>query len=319
MGKYAYRIVGFALAGLLPSIVFGAGLGRLTVLSSLGQPLKAEIEIVSVQPGEAESLSAALAPQDAFRQANVELNGVLFDVRFAILRRQNGQYAVVLSSTRPLNEPFLEMLVELKGSSGTLVREYTFLLDPPEYKGSAVASAAVPVAPPAAQPLPSEKPATAEGAPSVRMVLLKGVSPSGFEFFTNYASRKARELDANPRAALCFFWPALGLQVRVEGDVARLTSAESASYFATRPRESQIGAWASKQSQPLASGDELEARFRETESRFAGGTIPLPPFWGGYRLSPRRIEVWKGRDFRLHERTLYTREGASWTIERLYP
>jgi len=164
VGKHAFKIVGFALTGLLPSLVFAAGLGRMTVLSALGQPLKGEIEIVSVQPGETEGLSASLAPQNAFRQANIEMNGALFDVRFAIERRPNGQYAVVLSSTRPINEPFLDMLVQLDWPSGRLLREYTFLLDPPEYTGPASASVAAPVTPPVAQPLPAEKPGSAESA-----------------------------------------------------------------------------------------------------------------------------------------------------------
>ncbi len=165
MGKCAFKTILIALAGLLPSLVFAAGLGRLTLLSALGEPLRAEIELVSLQPNEGENLRASLAPQEAYRQANVELNGALFDVRFTIEPRQAGQYAVVLTSTRPLNEPFLDILVQLDGASGRLVREYTFLLDPPQYKaGAAVASSAAPIAPPAAQALAREKPAAADAA-----------------------------------------------------------------------------------------------------------------------------------------------------------
>jgi pyridoxamine 5'-phosphate oxidase len=161
--------------------------------------------------------------------------------------------------------------------------------------------------------------ATRDGVPSVRIVLLKGVDAGGFTFFTNYESRKAAELDQNPRAALCFYWPSIGAQVRVSGTTARVTPPESAAYFATRPRESQLGAWASRQSAPLASRDELLGRFREIEARYAGASVPCPPGWGGYRLTPERIELWWSREFRLHDRLVYARQGSLWTEQRLYP
>jgi pyridoxamine 5'-phosphate oxidase len=160
---------------------------------------------------------------------------------------------------------------------------------------------------------------TPQGAPSVRIVLLKDVDGRGFTFFTNYTSRKASELEANPRAALCFYWPSLTAQVRVEGDTSRVTRDESQAYFATRPRESQVGAWASNQSATLASREELLARFRESEARFAGADVPCPEHWGGYRLAPQKIEFWRGREFRLHERVLYTRAASGWTVATLYP
>jgi pyridoxamine 5'-phosphate oxidase len=160
---------------------------------------------------------------------------------------------------------------------------------------------------------------TADGVPSVRMVLLKGVDERGFVFFTNYGSQKARELEANPRAALCFHWAVLQRQVRVAGRVARVSEEESAAYFATRGRGSQIGAWASRQSEPLARRDDLERRAREAEERFAGGDVPHPPFWGGYRLEPSRIEFWQGRADRLHDRLVFLREGEAWATQRLHP
>jgi pyridoxamine 5'-phosphate oxidase len=161
--------------------------------------------------------------------------------------------------------------------------------------------------------------ADAAGTPSVRMVLLKSVDARGFVFFTNYESRKARELEDNPRAALCFFWPSLATQVRVEGLVQRVAAAESDSYFATRPRDSQLAAWASHQSAPIASREELLARFEEAAARFAGGPVPRPPFWGGYRLDPRRIEFWEGDVARLHRRTCFARDASKWAIEILQP
>jgi len=157
------------------------------------------------------------------------------------------------------------------------------------------------------------------GAPSVRMVLLKAVDARGFVFFTNYDSRKARELAENPRAALCFFWPSLVTQVRVEGTVDRVGAAESDAYFATRPRDSQIASWASRQSAPLASREDLLARYAEAAARFAGGAVPRPPFWGGYRLDPRRIEFWEGDVARLHHRTCFIRRESSWEVEILQP
>lgn len=164
--------------------------------------------------------------------------------------------------------------------------------------------------------------ATPDGRPSARMVLLKGVDPRGFVFYTNYGSRKAAELDANPEAALCFHWAVLERQIRVEGATERIPEEESARYFATRARGSRIGAWASRQSQPLPSREELEERVRIAEREHADDDVPLPPFWGGYRLHPRRIEFWQGKADRLHERLVFERasigEGA-WKTLRLYP
>lgn len=162
--------------------------------------------------------------------------------------------------------------------------------------------------------------ATPDGRPSARIVLLKGCDARGFTFFTNYESPKARELDANPHAALVFFWPTLGRQVRVTGRVARVSRAESEDYFHRRPVEHQLGAWASRQSQVLAAREELDRRFEELSRQFAGQTVPLPPYWGGYRLWPEVLEFWQARPGRLHDRFRYTRQGdAGWKIERLSP
>ena len=161
--------------------------------------------------------------------------------------------------------------------------------------------------------------ADAEGRPSVRMVLLRGADERGFVFHTNYNSRKAGELAANPHAALCFHWPTLEEQIRVEGRIERLPSSESDAYFATRPRGSQLGAWASEQSMVLPSRESLEEQYRAIERRFEGSPVPRPPFWGGFRLVPARIEFWFGRPDRLHDRLSYTREADGWRIERLYP
>jgi pyridoxamine 5'-phosphate oxidase len=158
-----------------------------------------------------------------------------------------------------------------------------------------------------------------EGAPDARMVLLKGFGPDGFRFHTNYDSAKGRQLDAEPRAALVVYWRELDRQVRIRGTVERLGAAESDDYFATRPRDSQLGAWASPQSAPLAGRGELDARVREAERRFAGGAIPRPDFWGGYLLRPEEVEFWQGQVGRLHDRFLYAREAEGWRIERLGP
>jgi pyridoxamine 5'-phosphate oxidase len=157
------------------------------------------------------------------------------------------------------------------------------------------------------------------GHPSVRMVLLRGVDERGFIFFTNYRSRKGRELDANPHAALCFHWVTLDEQIRIEGEVQRVSDAESDQYFATRPRGSQLGAWASDQSATLPSRETLESKYRDIEARFNDRLVERPPFWGGYRIIPARIEFWYGRPDRLHDRVLYTRNESGWKIERLYP
>ncbi len=161
--------------------------------------------------------------------------------------------------------------------------------------------------------------ADAAGRPAARVVLVKQVDRRGLVFYTSHDSRKGRELRQNPRAALCFWWPSLERQVRIEGQVTRVPEGDSDAYFRTRPRGSQIGAWASRQSARLEQRGELAARVREAEARFAGGDVPRPPFWGGYRLEPDRIEFWEGREDRLHERRLYIREGDAWTSELLYP
>lgn len=161
--------------------------------------------------------------------------------------------------------------------------------------------------------------ATPGAAPSARMVLLKSFGPDGFVFYTNYDSRKAAELDANPHAALVFHWATLHRQVRVTGSVERTTREESEAYFRTRPRGSRIAAWASNQSGVLRDREEIERRFREKEAEFAGGEVPLPPFWGGYRLTPEAIEFWQGRVNRTHDRLVFTRGAGEWTVRRLSP
>jgi pyridoxamine 5'-phosphate oxidase len=163
--------------------------------------------------------------------------------------------------------------------------------------------------------------ATADGSgrPSVRIVLLRGVDARGFVFYTNYGSRKARELTANPNAAISQHWPTLEEQIRIEGTVELVDPAESDAYFAGRPRDSQIGAWASDQSAELESRTILEARFAEIEARYSGAPVPRPPFWGGFRLVPDRMEFWYGRAGRLHDRLLYTRTADGWATRYLFP
>jgi pyridoxamine 5'-phosphate oxidase len=162
--------------------------------------------------------------------------------------------------------------------------------------------------------------ATKDGKPSARMVLLKGVDERGFVFYTNYLSQKARDLDDNPRAALVLYWVQLDRQVRVEGEVERISSAESDDYFETRPRESQIGALASPQSEVIESREVLETRYAELDDFYRDRSVKRPANWGGYRLKPERIEFWQNRSGRLHDRILYERQpDHSWTIKRLAP
>lgn len=161
--------------------------------------------------------------------------------------------------------------------------------------------------------------ATPDGAPSVRMVLLKSWDDGGFVFYTNYDSRKAVELEANPQASLLLHWGVLERQVRIEGPVERISQKESSEYFKTRTRGSRIGAWASSQSEPLEPRDALAARVKARTEEFEDGEIPLPPFWGGYRVKATRLEFWQGRANRLHDRLVFVRAEVGWTTERLYP
>jgi len=161
--------------------------------------------------------------------------------------------------------------------------------------------------------------ADASGQPSVRMVLLKGHGPDGFVFYTNEQSAKGEDLAANPRAALLFHWKSLRRQVRIEGKVERVPDAQADVYFATRARDSQLGAWASDQSRRLDSRQTFESRFEEVKRRFEGEDVPRPPHWRGYRVVPERVEFWLDRPHRLHERRLFTRDGEGWTEGLLYP
>lgn len=158
-----------------------------------------------------------------------------------------------------------------------------------------------------------------DGMPDARQVLLKGHDAHGFVFYTNLTSPKAAQLQENPRAALCFYWMPLGKQVRIRGPVETVTAAEADAYFATRPRQSNLGAWASKQSQPIEGPFELERRIARCVARYLFGPVPRPPFWSGFKVTPECIEFWLKKPYRLHERICYTRSGADWTRQRLYP
>ena len=162
--------------------------------------------------------------------------------------------------------------------------------------------------------------ATSDGLPSARIVLLKGFDERGFVFYTNYEGRKARELEQNPNCSLVFYWGELERQVRVEGRAARVPEAEADAYFDSRPRGSQLGAWASEQSRTVESRSKLEARLKELEEEYEKVEVPRPPFWGGYRVEPEKIEFWQGRENRLHDRLLYSDSGlGGWKIKRLQP
>ncbi len=159
----------------------------------------------------------------------------------------------------------------------------------------------------------------ANGRPSSRFVLLKGFDQNGFVFYTNFNSRKGRELRANPKAALCFFWEPLYEQVRIEGTTAPVSDEDAQAYWVTRPRESQIGAWASNQSEPLDARETLESRYEQISKRYEGQDVPRPPHWSGFRLAPDMIEFWRGIAYRLHERTCYRKRDGAWTVTLLNP
>jgi pyridoxamine 5'-phosphate oxidase len=159
----------------------------------------------------------------------------------------------------------------------------------------------------------------ARDQPSARIVLLKAFDERGFVFYTNYKGRKGRQILAHPRAALCFYWAPLHIQVRIEGTVAKVSNEEADAYFTTRERQSQIGAWASRQSEPLETPTALDERVAKYEQQFKGKDVPRPPYWSGFRVRPETIEFWKGKPNRLHERHLYTRDSDGWRIETLYP
>jgi pyridoxamine 5'-phosphate oxidase len=161
--------------------------------------------------------------------------------------------------------------------------------------------------------------ATRDGLPSARVVLLKGLDERGFVFYTNYEGRKGRELEENPRAALLFYWGELERQVRIEGTVSRVSEEESDAYYASRPRGSRLGAWASEQSRVVEGREVLESRIGDLEAEYEGREVPRPPFWGGYRVNPAAIEFWQGRENRLHDRIVYRRESGRWKTERLQP
>lgn len=200
-----------------------------------------------------------------------------------------------MATVRPLRDP-IQLFRQLLAEAQALPREVV-----PEPTAFALATAAE------------------NGQPSIRMLLLKDVDESGFAFYTNLESRKARELAANRRAAMNFHWAPMERQVRVEGRVTAVDAAEADAYFATRARGSQIGAWASRQSRPMEAAADLDARVAEFERKFEGREVPRPPFWSGFRLEPSAIEFWRGKPNRLHDRQLFVRDGDGWRVQLLYP